>query len=157
MLKTLSQKCISKQDFAAFLSLIKSLKFTARDFRPMLKELDIFSTLYGIVGSEATIKEVFGQVLLRLDDEKDLSTDGLRRCVSRVDVTISNQLLGSQIAIVVSEIECYIALWTKIESGGLISKDSYQPLACRYTNDLLKKMPYPVTDPLIDSSQASVE
>jgi hypothetical protein len=126
----------------------------------MLKELDIFSTLYGIEGSEATIKDVFGEVLLRLDDEKDLSTDGLRRCVSRVDVTISNQLLGSQIAIVVNEIECYIALWSKIDSGEPIFKDSYQPLTCRYTNDLLKENliePYSDVNSRFDVSQASVE
>ena len=56
----------------------------------MLKELDIFNLLYGVEGSESTVKDIFNEVLLRLDDEKDLTTDGLSRCVSRIDFTTSN-------------------------------------------------------------------
>lgn len=73
----------------------------------MLKELDIFNLLYGIDGSESTVKEIFQEVLLRLDDEKELTTDGLSKSVSRIDFTTSNQLLGSQVAIIVNEVECY--------------------------------------------------
>jgi len=86
----ISQRCESKADYSAFLRLLKSIKFTARDFRPMLKVLDVFNLLNGIEGSELVVKDIFNEVLLRLDDEKDLTTDGLRRCVSRIDFTASN-------------------------------------------------------------------
>jgi hypothetical protein len=74
----------------------------------MLKELDIFNLLYGIEGSQPTISDVFSEILLRLYEEKDLSNDGLRRCVSRIDFTTSNQLLGSQVGLIINEIEGYI-------------------------------------------------
>ena len=94
-LKKLHGRCQSEAEFSCFLRLIRSLKFTSRDFKPMLSELNIFQLLYGIKGSEETTKEVFEQVLLRLDEEKEFTVTGLQKCVSRIDVTASNQLLSS--------------------------------------------------------------
>jgi hypothetical protein len=72
-----------------------------------------------------TVSDVLDQILLRLDDEKEIKSIGLSKNVSRVDATESNQLLRSQVAIFLGEMECMIELWTRIETEGPITKSSY--------------------------------
>ena len=88
--------------------LIKFLKFTARDFGPLLSELNIFKTLYAIKGIEESVKDFIEQILLRLDDEKELTQAGLSKSISRVDATQSSQLLSSLIAIINDEIASFV-------------------------------------------------
>ena len=66
-------------------------------------------------GIEETVKDVIEQILLRLDDEKELSQTGLSKSISRVDATQSNQLLSSLIAIFNDEIESFVQVWQKID------------------------------------------
>ena len=76
--------------------MVETIKISARDFGPLLKELDIFNLLYRIEDSQNTANLVFKEVLMRLDDEKEVQgSDSLRRCVSRIDSKSSNQLLSS--------------------------------------------------------------
>jgi hypothetical protein len=84
------------------------LKFTARDFGPLLSELNIFKTLYAIKGIEESVKDFIEQILLRLDDEKELTQAGLSKSISRVDATQSSQLLSSLIAIINDEIASFV-------------------------------------------------
>lgn len=54
-----------------------------------------------------------------------------------VDPTESNQLLSSGIAILVSEMECLIEIWTQIQTEGPITKSSYQKLKARFSDELI--------------------
>jgi hypothetical protein len=107
------------------LRLIRSLKFTARDFGPLLTELNIFKNLYEIKGTEQTVHDVIEQILLRLDDEKELSQAGLSKSISRVDATQSNQLLSSLIAIFNDEMESFVQVWQRIDQDGPLTENSY--------------------------------
>ena len=59
-------------------------------------------------GIEETVKDVIEQILLRLDDEKELTQAGLSKSISRVDATQSSKLLSSLIAIINDEIASFV-------------------------------------------------
>ena len=77
----------------------------------MLTEANIFKTLYEIKGSEQTTRDIVKQILLRLDDEKEITHLGLNKGVSRVDTSQSNQLLSSLVKIFVDEMESFVSVW----------------------------------------------
>ena len=117
VIKELHEQCKTEDDKRQYLRLINSLKFTARDFKPLLKEVDIFNTLYQIGGSDKTIQKLLEQILLRFDEEKEPSTavmNKLSKSTSIVDSTQGNQLLSSYVAIFINEMESLINVWQQI-------------------------------------------